>query len=190
MASTADRRSATLPVSLAIGHLPLELDGRPCACGRRGCADTRISFDDLAGRVRDAGLRLPDDPGADIRLAAAIIGQACDTGQADVIAAVTESARWIALVAAQVIHIRAPQALTIGGYPLALGRHFEEPFRRHLDRLVENGAQIYTETSLGDDASLLGTALASIEPLFDDPLSLSAAKRPTAGRSTGSPVAT
>jgi len=92
MASTADRGSAGLPVSRGIGHLPLELDGRPCECGRRGCADTRIGFDDLADRVRAVGVRLPDDPGADIRLAAADHRPACDTGQAEAIAAVTESA--------------------------------------------------------------------------------------------------
>ena len=162
------------PETIEIGHMPFVLDGPACTCGRRGCADTMVGFRHLAEAVRRAGLDLGDDPAEDIQAASAVIAAACDRQDSGVVDAVVESARWMALLAGQVITLCRPGALTLGGYPLALGHHFEVPFRAELATRVAAGDGIYRTTELGDDASAQGAALFALEPLFDDPLAVAA----------------
>lgn len=39
-----------------IAHSTIQIDGRPCLCGKRGCLDTLASLRSIAGRARDKGL--------------------------------------------------------------------------------------------------------------------------------------
>ncbi|GAA1720490.1 ROK family transcriptional regulator [Isoptericola hypogeus] len=158
--------------SLALGDMPIELDGLPCPCGSRGCADTRIGFRALADRVTARGLPLPPAGADDIQAAAALIADACAREVPGIAGAVATCARWTALATAQVVLLRSPGALTLGGYPQALGDHFLQPFVRELDQLVPGSGDLLVQSGLGDDASTLGAALVAAEPLFDDPLSI------------------
>lgn len=53
-----------------IGHMVVDQDGEPCACGSSGCVETYASGPRMVARARQAGWR-PDEPEADAEVLAA-----------------------------------------------------------------------------------------------------------------------
>jgi glucokinase len=50
--------TANLGNGISIGHFTIQTGGRLCLCGNRGCAETLVSANAVAGRLRDALTRL------------------------------------------------------------------------------------------------------------------------------------
>lgn len=88
-----------------IGHIVVQAEGRPCACGRRGCWEQYASGTALGRLARDV----------DVAFDAADVRRAAENGDPRAIAVIDEFARWVALGVASLVHAVDPEAVVIGG---------------------------------------------------------------------------
>lgn len=137
-----------------IGHSLADPHGERCACGAIGCLETIASAGAIARRYAAAsGVPVL---GAREVLAAAAAGDAVAAGiWNDALDALADSlARLTATI--------APQAVVIGGGLSQAGADLFDPLRERLDaRLSFHRRPELIRALLGDDAGLLGTALAA-----------------------------
>ncbi|MET4157365.1 ROK family protein [Agromyces sp. PvR057] len=137
-----------------IGHSLSDPHGERCACGAIGCLETIASAGAIARRYTAAsGIPVL---GAREVLAAATAGDEIAAGVwNDALDALADSlARLTATI--------APQAVVIGGGLSQAGAALFDPLRERLDaRLSFHRRPALLRASLGDDAGLLGTALAA-----------------------------
>ena len=135
-----------------LGHVPIELDGRPCVCGARGCLKAHVAGPDLAAEATRR-LGRPLDAAALFALA-----RAGDAAAESVLAEATE-----ALAAGLTIIVNGlnPERLLIAG---SVGRAFaarEQDLLTRLSRRAYAGAVATTRITfldLGKDHSVRGGA--------------------------------
>ncbi len=100
-----------------IGHLVLDPDGRACACGQHGCAETVLSGPGLMATVRElaAGGDLPTalSLGSDLSVGNILAGALA--GDALAHAAVAEMGRWLGMALAVNVALMDPALIVIGG---------------------------------------------------------------------------
>jgi len=100
-----------------IGHLVLDPDGRACACGQHGCAETVLSGPGLVATARslaDAG-RFATTLLVDSTLSVGAILAAAKAGDALGQAAVAEMGRWLGMALAANVALVDPALIVIGG---------------------------------------------------------------------------
>lgn len=147
-----------------IGHMPINPDGLPCACGSSGCWETEVGEGAL---LRRAGL--PEDGGraaVDALLLDAAAGQAAAT------AALDAQGRWLGLGLAGLINVFNPRQIVLGGLIGRIYPFVAEKLERELDRHALPGPRDIVRivpASLGQDAPLLGAAELAFEPFLADP---------------------
>lgn len=127
-----------------IGHLVLDPDGRACACGQHGCAETVLSGPGLMATVRAlaAGGDLPTALPLGPDLSVSQILAAAQAGDALAQAAVAEMGRWLGMALAANVALLNPALIVIGG---GTGRSAFEQIvplaRKELARRVLPGAE-------------------------------------------------
>ncbi len=137
-----------------LGHALSDPDGERCACGAIGCLETISSAGAIARRYRAATGR--EVSGASEVLAAARAGD----GDAGRIWA--EALDALAQHLARLAAILAPEAVVIGGGLAQAGPALFEPLGERLDALLSfHRRPALLRARLGDDAGLLGSALAA-----------------------------
>ena len=104
-----------------LGHLSLDPEGRRCACGNRGCAETIVSGPGLVALARE-GLMAHDEAffsamaeAADSALTSEAIVKAARAGDDVARAAVEEVGRHLGIVMAACVAILDPGAIVVGG---------------------------------------------------------------------------
>ncbi|MET4004908.1 putative NBD/HSP70 family sugar kinase [Arthrobacter sp. UYCu511] len=151
------------------GHMPMLAGGPQCLCGRFGCLDAVAGFQILVDGAARLGLAHTTGPGGMNDLSRRLSEEA-GQGNQQVCTLIESVAQWLARVVAAVITIRPAQAMTVGGYPLALGDAFWQPFVAALEQLHPQAAQLMVKSPLGDEASTVGVGLLGAEILFSDPI--------------------
>ena len=137
-----------------LGHALSDPNGERCACGAIGCLETISSAGAIARRFRAATGR--EVSGASEVLAAARAGD----GDAGRIWA--EALDALAQHLARLAAILAPEAVVIGGGLAQAGPALFEPLGERLDALLSfHRRPALLRARLGDDAGLLGSALAA-----------------------------
>jgi glucokinase len=135
-----------------LGHVPIELAGRPCVCGARGCLKAHVAGPDLAQEATRRLGRPVDAP------ALFILAREGDAGAEAVLAEATEA---LAAGLAIIVNGLNPERLLIGG---SVGRAFAEreaDLRARLARRTYRGALATTQLAfldLGKDDSVRGGA--------------------------------
>ncbi|TKK83975.1 ROK family protein [Herbidospora galbida] len=150
------------------GHTKIEMNGRPCRCGSRGCLEAYIGAEGLLDRA-GVPVQTTDWPSA--------LGRVLDVGGP----VVDETVTYLGTGLANLINMLNPERILIGGWAgLMIGE-------RHLDQIRvvvgENSlTQPYNATSivlgeLGPDAVAMGAATLVLEEFLDAsaPLRLHAA---------------
>ncbi|SDM39896.1 ROK family protein [Allokutzneria albata] len=135
-----------------IGHLVLDPDGPPCRCGHHGC------WERLAGGVAldaTAAELLPDGKSGAVALAAA-----ASRGDTTALAAIQRHAREFARGLDSLCAVLAPHALVLGGGIIARPGPVRDAYLAATGTLRWHRGMIRTAV-LGDDAGLLGAALAA-----------------------------
>ena len=137
-----------------IGHALSDPAGERCPCGATGCLETVGSAGAIARRYRAAtGTAVP---GALEVLRAAAAGDAVAARIWD------EALRALAEQLARVAAMLAPEAIVLGGGLAQAGPNLFEPLAERLDGLLSfHRRPVLLRARLGDDAGLLGTALAA-----------------------------
>lgn len=131
-----------------IGHMTVERDGAPCACGNRGCWEAYASGTAFARR---AAPHFPDPKSV---FAAAI------SGNAVALELVTEQADWLGIGIANLLHLFSPQTIILGG---GIANSFSLLLPGITQRLKTNAMPAFRTipilpAALGENAGLIGAA--------------------------------
>ncbi|PWC04976.1 ROK family protein [Agromyces badenianii] len=137
-----------------IGHSLADPFGEPCACGAIGCLETIASAGAIARRYSAAS----GTPVAGARevLDAATAGDPVARRVWD------DAVEALAEALARLVAVLAPEAVVIGGGLAQAGHALFSPLGERLDALLSfHRRPVLVHAELGDDAGLLGTALAA-----------------------------
>ncbi|MEE1813867.1 ROK family protein [Streptomyces sp. SP18ES09] len=144
-----------------IGHVPVDLDGDPCACGGRGCVERVASGPHLARRALDDGWR----PGPDGDVSAAAVAAAARAGDPVASASFERAGRALAAGIAATAALVEIDIAVVGGGVAGAGEVLFAPLRRGLrDYATLSFVRDLTVVPAvtGTDAGLLGAAAAAM----------------------------
>ena len=133
-----------------LGHTTIEPEGAVCACGNRGCLETRVA---LGALLRDAGL----DPDARV----GDLAERAEAGDERVVATLSEAGRWLGVSVASAANLLNPGGVVIGGYLATLSPWLLSGLRRELEARVlaaEWDAPRVVTSALGAQAAVRGAS--------------------------------
>ncbi|MFF5973218.1 ROK family protein [Streptomyces sp. NPDC012769] len=144
-----------------IGHISVDLDGDPCACGGRGCVERIASGPHIARRALDEGWR----PGPDGDTSAAAVAAAARAGDPVAVASFDRAARALAAGIAATATLVEVDIAVVGGGVAGAGEVLFAPLRRSLRSYATlsfvRGLTVVPALT-GTDAGLLGAAAAAL----------------------------
>ncbi len=150
-----------------IGHMTVELEGRPCVCGGRGCVNAYASGPDIADQARDL-LRTHPSPilgalaGTDPeRIQAPAVFTAAAQGDPVAISVVTKAAQALGAGVANLINLCNPELILLGGGVMEAGEILLEPVRRWARRYAFGAAFARTRivrSNLSKESGVQGAA--------------------------------
>ncbi|MFE0645963.1 ROK family protein [Streptomyces sp. NPDC058877] len=144
-----------------IGHLSVDLDGDPCACGGRGCVESIAAGPHLARRALANGWR----PGPDGDASAVAVAASAGAGDPIAIASFERAAQALAAGIAATAALVEVDVAVVGGGVAGAGELLFAPLRRSLRTYA---ALSFTRdlpvvpAATGTDAGLLGAAAAAL----------------------------
>jgi predicted NBD/HSP70 family sugar kinase len=109
------------------GHLPVDPDGPPCTCGRRGCLEALIGEAALARRAIEAGVVDPDEPRP-----AAALRRAADAGDAGARSILGVAGATLGRAVAGLVNVLSPQRIIISGEGTLAWSHWSAGFEAAL----------------------------------------------------------
>jgi glucokinase len=143
-----------------LGHVVVELDGRPCRCGGRGHLESYATG--LA-----AGELAREQFGADVDERELV--RRAKTGDADAIALLERIGRYVGAAAASFVNALEPELIVVGGgFGEAAAEFLRVPAREVLARdALEPGRDSVriVEAQLGTDAGVIGAGMIAFEAL-------------------------
>lgn len=158
-------------VAPELGHLRLVPEGRPCACGKRGCWERYCSgtglvttaLELLAERRGTSSPLAREVSGNPRRLSGRRVALAARNGDPVALAAMAELARWLGAGLALVADVYDPEVVVIGGGVSESAPLFLDEAREHYAAAVTGSgyrtlARIRT-AQLGTEAGIIGAAL-------------------------------
>ena len=119
-----------------IGHITVEMDGRPCFCGSRGCVKAYASGPDLAAQVRERLEEAPSSIWSELtagdlgRIDPPLVFRAADRGDAVAEAVVAKAAQALGAGVAALVNLCNPEMIILGGGVMEAGEILMEPVRR------------------------------------------------------------
>ncbi|MEU7112836.1 ROK family protein [Streptomyces sp. NPDC046182] len=143
-----------------IGHISVDLDGDPCACGGRGCVERIASGPQIARRALENGWR----PGPDGDASAAAVAAAAQAGEPIAVAAFERAAQALAAGIAATATLVEIDIAVVGGGVAGAGDVLFEPLRRRLREYATLSFVrdlVVVPALTGTDAGLLGAAAAA-----------------------------
>ncbi|MGA8117030.1 MAG: ROK family transcriptional regulator [Actinocatenispora sp.] len=159
-----------------IGHMPLDPDPRPCACGRRGCWETMVG---LPAFLRYAAEESDPvrDPHGDLEERLTVLGS---RGDRRTVAAIGRLAADLGTGIGLLVNVLDPRLVILGGYFSYLGDALLERVRAEVtDRVLapQAGGCELRLSGLGFTSAARGAAETVLERVFQDP-----AEAPTPAR--------
>lgn len=158
-----------------VGHITVQTGGPYCACGNVGCLETMASGRAIARRAVETLTARPSHgrilrdliEGDTSRVTAEIVLQAALQGD-DIAGKVwNETAEYIAIGLANIIHVLAPPIIVLGGGVAQAGdaliKPIRERLRHHVFYIPLDQIEVVT-AALGHDSAILGAALLAISP--------------------------
>jgi predicted NBD/HSP70 family sugar kinase len=158
------------------GHTTVEPDGLPCACGSRGCLETRAGLEPLLAAAGFNGTakspkRGPSSPVAELVRR----GQAGDTAA---LAALADCGRWLGIALGSVVNLLSPQAIVLGGHFAPMTEWLAPVIATELATRVLGGSGAVPPvltSSLGAEAAMRGAAATQLRRVLADPTLVGAA---------------
>lgn len=132
--------TSNLGNGISVGHFTIDTGGRLCLCGNRGCAETLVSANAVAGRLRDAltrkvpsilADRFRDDPQS-INFQALVDGVRADDRVCREI--LDEFKRDLGATVVTAIHAYNPTVVVLAGGPLSAADLFLADVQAYVDR--------------------------------------------------------
>jgi glucokinase len=152
-----------------IGHVVIDIAGPRCNCGSRGCLEAMVSGVAFAGRAKKlieagnspalreiVGYREPS--AADLFAAAKAGDRQCE-------AEIRHGGHLVGVALGGLVNVLNPEAVTLSGGLLQMGEMLTGPLRQAMYSIAygPSSGTIVKETTLGDDAGILGAAAVAFE---------------------------
>lgn len=149
-----------------LGHTVIEVGGRPCGCGRKGCFEQYASATALIHRTRDA--MLGDEKsllweitnGSLDKVDGRAAFKAAKFGDVTAQKIVDEYIRYLGEGLANMVNIFRPQAIMLGGGVSNQGEALLAPLREYVNRNIYVGTETVpleiVKAQLGNDAGIYG----------------------------------
>jgi predicted NBD/HSP70 family sugar kinase len=149
------------------GHMTVDPDGPPCACGSRGCLETRAGLEALLAAAGEPEVdRVPSGEPV-TRLASR-----ADAGDAAAVEALRDAGHWLGIALGSAANLLDPQAFVLGGFLAPLAAHLapaaEEEMRGRVLGAGRRMPDLIT-SPLGPEAAVRGAAALALARLVDDP---------------------
>jgi len=144
-----------------LGHTTVEPEGERCACGNRGCLETRVA---LGALLHAAGL----DPGARV----GELAERAEDGDERVLRTLADAGRWLGIAVASAANLLNPRGVVVGGYFATLVPWLLPGLRQELDAHVlaaEWDAPRVVTSALGAEAAVRGASALALRRVFADP---------------------
>lgn len=143
-----------------LGHSIINFDGLRCQCGKQGCLEMYVN---AASFARYYGRPVPAGGGSKY------VFDRASGGDKRAIAAVKESAEFLAIGLGSALEILNPEIVVIGGGVSAGGELYfgtiQKSILSYTSKAAAAGVRI-VPAKLGNDAGMLGAALLPLEPEF------------------------
>ena len=139
-----------------MGHMTIDMNGRKCSCGGRGCLETVVGIRPL---LKDAGIRTPQSRFCTQALDR--LWQRAESGRKRALAAIGFMGRALGVGLASVVNFAEPGRVILYGDLVRLAPFFEAPMREAFRTNVLVGPRRETEirfSQMGEDAAALGAA--------------------------------
>jgi predicted NBD/HSP70 family sugar kinase len=154
------------------GHMTVDPNGRPCACGSRGCLETIVGLEALLERagLDPAGAATTTGSGQPV---SELAGRA-RMGDEQALGALREAGRWLGLGIASAANLLNFQAVVLGGFFAQLATWLADPIARELETHVlasEWAVPRLLPSTLGPEAAVRGAAAQSLRRVLADPAS-------------------
>jgi predicted NBD/HSP70 family sugar kinase len=167
--SVVDGRLSDPPRSGFIGHIPVRVGGRRCACGRRGCLDTVVGFGALLRATGGDSEKMFE---IDYEEYAREVRARADRGDRQAARAIDRIGTEIGRAVVIILALTNPDKITIGGYVLELGPRLFRAARAEIaNHAIPRGSppREIEPTPLGASDAVLGAAALALDPIFQDP---------------------
>lgn len=154
-----------------MGHVRLNTEPVPCACGKLGCWETMIGFTALLNLVADPGDPL-FDASRDLEERLAEIGTRAAAGDARTLAALDRVGADLGLGLGMLITVLDPAVIVLGGYFAHLGDYLIDRVQAVIDETVVAPRARRCDvrlSRLGFTSAARGAAQAVVDLVFQDP---------------------
>ncbi len=151
------------------GHMTVEADGLPCACGSRGCLETRAGLEPL---LAAAGLDGEQVTTTGSGKPVAELVKRATSGEPTALAALEECGRWLGVALGSVVNLLSPQTIVLGGYFAPIAEWLRPSIERELQARVLGGTSAVPPvlpSSLGPEAAMRGAAATQLRRVLVDP---------------------
>jgi predicted NBD/HSP70 family sugar kinase len=151
------------------GHTTVEPDGLPCACGSRGCLETRAGLEPL---LAAAGLNGDAVHSRGSGKPVAELVRRAQEQDATALTALADCGRWLGIALGSVVNLLSPQAIVLGGNFAPMTEWLAPVIASELSTRVlgGNGAVPPVLTSsLGAEAAMRGAAATQLRRVLADP---------------------
>jgi glucokinase len=153
-----------------LGHVVVEVDGRECPCGNRGCLETVVSGTALGQAAAAVAEADPESALARARAAGrdvtgALVTELAGEGDPDACAILAEAGRKLGAGLSGLANAFNPEVIVIGGGASAAGELLLGPARDELARraLGPNRGVALVPAHFGTEAGMLGAAVLALE---------------------------
>jgi predicted NBD/HSP70 family sugar kinase len=144
-----------------LGHTTIEPEGELCACGNRGCLETRVA---LGALLRAAGMDASSPVGE--------LAARARAGDEKVLEALDAAGNWLGIGVASAANLVNPGGVVVGGYFATLAPWLMPGLQKELnDRVLsaEWDAPRVVTSALGAEAAVRGASAQALRRVFADP---------------------
>ena len=155
-----------------MGHTTIDVDGRYCSCGKRGCLEAYCSATALVSEARRTMKLYPDSmmwkmcDGDINRVNGVLPFKAYAQGDACAVAVVSDFIKYLAIGVSNVINVFQPDVVCIGGGISGEGERLLAPLRKEIERIsfgVKDGRTTVVAAKFMNDAGIIGGALLGMQ---------------------------
>ena len=149
-----------------MGHICVDMNGRDCACGRKGCLETYVSANGLKRTVFELlAQRRTESPLREVSyhaLTARMVSEAAEAGDPIAAEAFEFTGKILGLKLADAVAHTSPEAIILFGGLAGAGKLIFEPTARYLKQFIlhiyRTDLPLLPSALPGSDAAVLGAA--------------------------------
>ncbi|HWM38419.1 MAG TPA: ROK family transcriptional regulator [Streptomyces sp.] len=156
-----------------LGHVPVEPDGPPCACGGSGCLE---QYAGEAAVLRAAGIEARGAGGRSAALAE--LRSRAEDGEAGALRALHRAGKALGIALAGAVNLLDPRAVLLGGALAGLAPWLLPALEQELQQRTAAPGPVPTlaVSAIGSDGPSLGAAHSVLRAVLNDPLSYAAGR--------------